>query len=97
MSWQAVIYSMRVQGWNNRGGIPDIIASALYQGLTFFVSPLEEQVRSCLHSLDSKVLHGLDQDPSLTVFCPVSAAEGKAAAPLFRPIFFCRKNIWAQF
>ena len=32
----------------------------------------------CLHSLDNKVLHGLDQDPSLTVFCPISAAEGKA-------------------
>ena len=43
--------------------------------------PPERQVRSaftCLHSLDNRVLHGLDQDPSLTVFCPVSAAEGSA-------------------
>ena len=72
--------------------------SVLYQGLTFFVSPLEgsaKQVRSaftCLYSLDNKVLHGLDQDPSLTVFCPVSAAEGKAAALMFRSIIFWQKR-----
>ena len=51
--------------------------------------------------LDNKVLHGLDQDPSLTVFCPVSAAEGKAAAPstIFwrKKVKFCVSLSWAQF
>ena len=69
------------------------------QGLTFLVSPLEgsaKQVRSafylftCLHSLDNKVLHGLDQDPSLTVFCPVSAAEGSTDVQTI--IFFWLKK-----
>ena len=42
----------------------------------------------CLHGFDNKVLHGLDLDPSLTVFCPVSAAEGKATALIFRPFVY---------
>ena len=66
-----------------------LIPSALYLFCLLLLSKFA-LLFTCLHSLDNKVLHGLDQDPSLTV--SVSAARRQGAD--VQPNHFLAKKVY---